>query len=266
MSTPRVALITGGMGAIGFAIARRLARGGMLPVLADRDATRLEEGVASLRREFGVAATSVTLDLTELDAPARVMEAVGTAHGRLDVLVNNAGLSRGHRIETVTQDEWEAVFTINLTVPMRLCQAATPFFRAQSYGRIVNMSSRTWVSGSGPAYTASKAGLVGLTRSLAVQLGPLGVTANAVAPSYLRTAFNHVGQEEARADAEKQNIRMSVVGRLCEPEDVAAAVAFFASEEASFITGEVLHVAGGSQLAPRPGIVAWPGEHGGPPA
>jgi NAD(P)-dependent dehydrogenase (short-subunit alcohol dehydrogenase family) len=135
---------------------------------------------------------------------------------------------------------------------MLLAQESMRFWRRQRSGSIVNLASRVWLSGAGPAYTASKAGLVGLTRSLAVQLGPLGVTVNAVAPSYLSTGFNFQGQEEARRAADAQHIRLGVLDRLATPEDVAGAIAFLASEESRFITGEVIHVCGGAQLAARP--------------
>ena len=146
----------------------------------------------------------------------------------------------------------DAVLAVNLTAPMLLAQEAMRFWQAQRGGAIVNIGSRTWLSGAGPGYTASKAGLVGLTRSLAVQLGPLGITVNAVAPSYLGSAFNFAGNEEARRRAEQEHIRLGVLDRLGTAEDVAGAVAFLTSEDARFITGEVIHVCGGAQLAARP--------------
>ena len=146
----------------------------------------------------------------------------------------------------------DAVLAVNLTAPMLLAQEAMRFWQAQRGGAIVNIGSRTWLSGAGPGYTAFKAGLVGLTRSLAVQLGPLGITVNAVAPSYLGSAFNFAGNEEARRRAEQEHIRLGVLDRLGTAEDVAGAVAFLTSEDARFVTGEVIHVCGGAQLAARP--------------
>ena len=247
-----VALITGGAGAIGLATARRFARAGWLPVLLDRDGGRLERCKAALDDEFDMQAGTIALELTAPDSPRAAMEQVDAAYGRLDCLVNNAGLSRGHRLGEVTLADWDAVLAINLTVPMLLCQESLRFWRRQRAGSIVNIASRVWVSGSGPAYTASKAGVVGLTRSLAVQLGPLGVTANAVAPSYIDTAFNAPRDDAQRAERELQHLRLGVLARLCTPEDVAGAVCFLASPDARFITAEVLHVAGGAQLAGRP--------------
>lgn len=245
----RVALITGGAGAIGLACARRFALAGLIPVLADRDAARLDAAIAELG---GAPARGLVADLADRAAPAAIMARIAADFGRLDVLVNNAGLSGARRIGSVTAAEWDAVLAVNLTAPMLLAQEAMRFWQAQRTGAIVNIASRTWLSGAGPGYTASKAGLVGLTRSLAVQLGPLGVTVNAVAPSYLGSGFNFPGDAAARAAAEREHVALGVLGRLATAEDVAGAVAFLASRDAAFITGEVLHVCGGAQLAARP--------------
>ena len=244
----RVALITGGAGAVGFATAKRLARAGFLPVLADRDAEALARCTAAL----GGEAQGILADLLDRDAPRAIMAEIAATQGRLDCLVNNAGLSKARRIGEVALEEWDQVLAINLTAPMLLAQESLRFWRAQGTGSIVNIASRVWLSGAGPGYTASKAGLVGLTRSLAVQLGPLGVTVNAVAPSYLSTPFNFAGDPAAKRRADAEHLALGVLSRLGTPEDVAGAVAFLASDDARFITGEVLHVCGGAQLAGRP--------------
>jgi NAD(P)-dependent dehydrogenase (short-subunit alcohol dehydrogenase family) len=247
-----VALVTGGAGAIGQATARRLARLGLVPVMADRDAARLDATVAALRGASGLPALGILADLADRAAPAAVMDRIAAEFGRLDCLVNNAGLSGARRIGEVDLAEWDAVIAVNLTAPMLLAQEAMRFWRAGRGGSIVNVGSRTWLSGAGPGYTATKAGLVGLTRSLAVQLGPLGVTVNAVAPSYLGSGFNFGGDAAARGRAEAEHARLGVLGRIATAEDVAGAIAFLASPDARFITGEVIHVAGGAQLAARP--------------
>lgn len=251
----QTAVVTGGCGAVGFAVARRLAANGVVPILVDRDGDQVSARVAALR-DAGARAHGVTLDLTVDGAAAQVMEFVTAETGRLDILVNNAGLSRAPRLGEVALADWNAVLAINLTAPMLLSQEAMQFWRDREGGRIVNIGSRVWLSGSGPAYTASKAGLVGLTRSMAVQLGPLGVTVNTVAPSFLDTPFNaHSGHGDLQRSKDV-NMRLGVLSRLGTPEDVANAVAFLASSEAGFITGEVLHVCGGAQLAGRPGMFA----------
>lgn len=251
----RTAAITGGCGALGLASARRLGANGVGVVLVDRYEAAIEARVRELR-EAGLVAHGIAVDVTAGSAAELVMDRIAGLAGRLDILINTAGLSRAPRLGEVLLSDWEAVLAVNLTAPMLFSQAAMRFWRDGVGGRIVNMGSRVWVSGSGPAYTAAKAGLVGLTRSMAVQLGPLGVTVNAVAPSFVDTPFNAGSGHGALQRSKDANIRLGVLGRLCTPEDVAAAVAFFASEEAGFITGEVLHVCGGAQLAARPGMFA----------
>lgn len=258
----KTAVITGGCGAIGFAIARRLTRSGVIPILVDRDGDVMTARVAALRDACSEA-HGIVLDLTLDGAAEHVMEFAGTNAGRVDILVNNAGLSRAPRLGEVVLADWNAVLAINLTVPMLLSQQAMRFWHDGGGGRIVNIGSRVWVSGSGPAYTASKAGIVGLTRSMAVQLGGLGVTVNAVAPSFIDTPFNaHSGHGDLQRSKD-MNMRLGVLSRLGTAEDVAGTVAFLASDEAGFITGEVIHVCGGSQLAGRPGMFAEEEPHEG---
>lgn len=252
----RSAVITGGCGAIGSAIARRLGAAGIDVILVDRDEYALRERLSELKAMPGVSVHGLALDLTSEDAPRQVMDFVAAATGRADILVNNAGLSRAPRLGEVDLADWNAVLAINLTAPMLLSQEAMRFWRDGAGGRIINIGSRVWLSGSGPAYTASKAGLVGLTRSMAVQLGPLGVTVNAVAPSFIDTPFNAGSGHAAASRSIEANMRLGVIARLCTPADVAAAAAFLASEEAGFITGEVMHVCGGAQLAGRPAMFA----------
>ena len=246
----RVALITGGAGAVGSAAARMLAQDGFSLVLADLDGDRAATVAAEIERESRIEVVALGIDIAAPDAAARLIAAVSERFGQLDCLVNNAGRTGASKIDALDPDEWEAVLRVNLTAPMLLCREAAPLMRANG-GSIVNVASRVYLSGTGVGYTSSKSGLIGLTRTLAVQLGPHNIRVNAVAPSFLNSPFNKkiVAENSSLADAFR---RITPLGRVGTPEDVAGAIAFLASDRASFITGDVLHVCGGAQLAPQP--------------
>ena len=246
----RVALITGGAGAVGSAAARMLAQDGFSLVLADLDGDRAASVAAEIERDSRIEVVALGIDIAAPDAAARLIAAVSERFGRLDCLVNNAGRTGASKIDALDPDEWEAVLRVNLTAPMLLCREAAPLMRANG-GSIVNVASRVYLSGTGVGYTSSKSGLIGLTRTLAVQLGPHNIRVNAVAPSFLNSPFNKkiVAENSSLADAFR---RITPLGRVGTPEDVAGAIAFLASDRASFITGDVLHVCGGAQLAPQP--------------
>jgi 3-oxoacyl-[acyl-carrier protein] reductase len=252
-SAKRVALVTGACGAIGTAIAHRLAKTGTTIIAADLDPATVARLSTDLAQTHKVPVLGLAANLADPAATEAVIAAIDTATGRLDHLINNAGLNRPSALEDMSLDDWEAVFAINLRAPMLLAKAAIPLWRRQGSGAIVNIGSRVWLSGAMPAYTASKAGLVGLTRSLAVELGPIGVTANVVAPSFVDTPFTRQNRsEEEIAAMHDRAIQITPIPRLGVPEDIAGAVAYLVSDEASYVTGEVLHVCGGSQLAGRP--------------
>lgn len=247
----KVAMVTGGAGAVGSATARLLAADGFAIAIVDRAADRARAVGSAIADEHGVETMTVEADLSDPAAPVAAMASVGDRFGRLDCLVNNAGMTGAPNIGTIDLDVWNAVIAINLTAPMLLARAALPLLRAAGGGSIVNVASRVYLSGTGIGYTSSKSGLIGLTRTLAVQLGKDNIRVNAVAPSYLRSPFNDRSAEHNETMGEAFR-RITPLGRVGTPEDVAGAIAFLASPRASFITGDVLHVCGGAHLAPQP--------------
>ncbi|WP_138413565.1 SDR family NAD(P)-dependent oxidoreductase [Sinomonas gamaensis] len=248
-----VSLVTGGAGALGSAIAHRLASNGDTVLIFDNNAEAARDQAQRIAEATGSHVEAHTVNLTEQASIRESMADVGQRYGRLDRLVNNAAFNPKTSLERTATEEWDSTMAVNLRAPMALCQAALPIWQATRSGRIVNITSRTWLAGGPTAYVTSKAGIVGLTRSLAVELGPLGVTANAVAPSMVATPFTRGGRtEEEFAAFTERHTRMSPLGRLATAEDIVDAVEFLASAKASFITGEVLHVCGGAQLATAP--------------
>jgi len=248
----KVAVVTGGAGALGAASGLRLARDGARVVLVDVDGDEAARQADRIEAETGRPAVAHKADVTDENDVELLVDELGSRFGRLDQLVNAAGRnSRGGFAEM--RADWDQVIAVNLWGPALLCHASVDLLGAAGGGAIVNIGSRTWLSGGPMAYAASKAGLVGLTRALAIELGPREITVNAVAPSMVVTPFTRNGRTDDEFDALVQRHRaMTAIPRLASPEDVADAVAFLASDQARFITGEVLHVSGGAQLAPRP--------------
>ncbi|HEV8609483.1 MAG TPA: 3-oxoacyl-[acyl-carrier-protein] reductase [Thermoanaerobaculia bacterium] len=238
----KVALVTGASRGIGEAIARRLACEGATVLAAARSTPSLDRVVAEISSSGGVA-RAVALDVSEASSvDAAVKSALGE-HGQIDVLVNNAGISEDNLILRMSREAWDRVLATNLTGAFLLTQAVVKGMVRRRYGRIVNVTSVVGLMGNaGQAnYASAKAGLIGLTKSIARELGSRNVTCNAVAPGFITTAMTDRMTGEARETLSAQ----IPLQRLGSPEDVAAAVAFLASEEASYVTGTVLNVSGG---------------------
>lgn len=230
----RVALVTGGRQGIGQGIARRLRDEGARVFTAQRGTDDEFEAIEA--------------DLSNVDSPARVIGEVITRAGQLDVLINNAGMMREARVEDMSLDDWQFNLTVNLTAPFLLIKAALPHLR-ETRGSIVNIGSIEGI-GCNPlhaAYSASKAGLHGLTRAVAVDHGFEGIRCNAVAPGWIDSELSEIYIESMPDPAEfRRNIaRIHPAGRTGTPEDVAALVAFLASDDSAFITGHTYVIDGG---------------------
>ncbi len=241
----RVSVVTGASRGIGLGIARRLARDGASVVCVARDPERLERAVQGLRGE-GLRAEGVAADLSDEEAARGAMEEIGRRHGRVDHLVNNAGIARDALLLRMKSADWQAVLDTNLNGMFFATRALLPLMLKARYGRIVNMSSVVAFSGNpGQAnYCASKAAVVGFTRSLALEIASRGITVNAVAPGYIETDMTAAAGEKVR----EHMLERIPLGRLGSAEDVAGAVRFLVGEEAAYITGTVLHVNGGMLL------------------
>ncbi|MEO2109076.1 MAG: SDR family NAD(P)-dependent oxidoreductase [Actinomycetota bacterium] len=236
----QVALLTGAGGGLGEAVAAGLVGAGAHVVAADID----PEAAGHVAETHGDRASHARMDVTDRRSVHDVVERVHAEHGRLDVLVNLAGFTRDTRIDDMTDEQWDEVVDVCLTGSFNTARACTPHMRARRYGRIVNIASRAYLGNPGQAnYSAAKAGVIGLTKALAKELGRDGITVNAVAPGVIATAA--VRAHPKFDKIEQRALRENAIPRLGEPDDVAHAVVFLASPTAGFITGDVLHVTGG---------------------
>ena len=240
--TGRIALVTGASRGIGEAIAKRLASEGATVVAAARSTDALDRVVAEIHAAGG-AASALALDLADPASIEAGVKSTLAAHGEIHVLVNNAGVTEDNLILRMGKEAWDRVLATNLTGVFLLTQAVIKGMVRKRYGRIVNVTSVVGLMGNaGQAnYAASKAGLIGLTKSVARELASRNITCNAVAPGFVETAMTEKMTEEARAKLSGQ----IPLERLGTPADIAAAAAFLASEEASYITGTVVNVSGG---------------------
>lgn len=249
----KVALITGSTEGIGFAAAREIVLEGGTVVINGRDPDKLSQALDRFETDGVTAVRGVRGDVTESDTIERAIALCLEEFGRLDILINNAGGGTNTRwIEDIEGWDWERTVDVNLKSVFAFCQAAVPIMREQRYGRIVNVSS---VAGrhkgrlSGPQYAASKAGVHGLTRHLAWDLAEFGITVNAIAPGIVMTD-RALKKWDSRSQQDRALMLSQIpLKRFARPDEIAKAIAFLASDDASYITGIALDVNGGSYMA-----------------
>ncbi|MGH9719718.1 MAG: 3-oxoacyl-[acyl-carrier-protein] reductase [Bryobacteraceae bacterium] len=241
----RIALVTGASRGIGRACALALSEAGARVALAARQRDRLEE-VAALIRERSGNAFVVELDMASHESIKAAFGAVAKEFGRIDILVNNAGITRDGLAVRMKPDDWDAVLRTNLTGAFTAIQQVLPAMMRERWGRVINITSVVGEAGNpGQAnYVASKAGLIGLTKSLAQEMASRSITVNAVAPGFIDTDMTSGLPAELKA----KMLAAIPLKRLGKPEDVAAAVRFLASDEAAYITGHILAVNGGMYM------------------
>lgn len=248
IETP-VALVTGAAQGIGAATALRLAEEGFVTVINHHSASskqQAEELAETLERTCNIPTMVIQVDVADFDSVKTMVEAIKERFGRIDVLVNNAGITRDGLLMRMKEDQFDAVVDTNLGGAFHCMRHVVPLMVKQRSGRIINISSVVGIYGNAGQvnYAASKAGIIGMTKSAAKELGGRGITVNAVAPGFIETAMTAALDEKA---SEALTERISL-GRLGRPEDVASAVAFLAGSNAAYITGQVLGVDGGLSL------------------
>lgn len=242
-----VALVTGAAGGLGRVISSVLVTDGFRVAMVDKDPARLDAAAESLSGDSRYV-LPVVADITDESSVRSSVAKVASAWGPVHALVHNAGIEPDHQIVGMSMAAWDSTFDVNVRASMLYVKHCAPAWIEQATGTVVLIGSRTWLSGSSHiAYAASKAALVGVARSVAAELGPRGVTANVVAPSFVRTALHTEEFNERYASAFEA---ATPLRRLIDPEDVAYAVSFLVSPRARNISGEVLHVAAGTQMAP----------------
>ncbi len=238
--TNRVAIVTGGARGIGQAIALKLAEAGATVAIADiNDA----EPVAQEIRDLGQDSLAITADVSSATEVTQLVKTAINHYGKVDILVNNAGITRDQLLLRMSDEDWDRVLTVNLKSVFLCSRAVLRHMVKQRWGRIINMASIVGIMGNAGQtnYAAAKAGIIGFTKALAKEVASRGITVNAIAPGFIQT-----GMTEQLTEGQQQELKRQIpLGYIGSPRDVAAAVAFLASEEARYITGQVLGINGG---------------------
>lgn len=249
MSTEsRVAIVTGGARGIGAAVAQRLAKEGHAVAVVDLDESSCEDTVTRITKDGGHA-LAVGADVGNAEAAQAAVDRVADVLGPPTILINNAGVTRDNLLFKMTEQDWDTVMNVHLRGTFLMTRAAQAHMTKAKWGRIVNLSSTSALGNRGQSnYSAAKAGLQGLTKTLAIELGKFGVTANAIAPGFIATEMTKATAERVGVPWEdyKKNVAAQIpVARVGVPEDIANAVAFFVSEDSGYVSGQVIYVAGG---------------------
>jgi 3-oxoacyl-[acyl-carrier protein] reductase len=248
----RVAVITGAARGIGFGIARRFASEGASIAILDLDEAAAQEAAGRLELTDGAQAIGVGCDVVDSAAAEAAVQRVVDELGGIHILVNNAGVTRDNLLFKMTEEDWDVVMGVHLKGVFNMTKSAQSRFVEQKYGKILNLSSVSALGNRGQAnYSAAKMGIQGLTRTLGIELGPYGITANAIAPGFIVTEMTDATARRLKMEPEelqRLNAEATPVRRVGQPEDIAAAAAFLCSDDASFITGQTLYVDGGRKL------------------
>jgi 3-oxoacyl-[acyl-carrier protein] reductase len=249
----RVAVITGAARGIGFGTAQRFAAEGASVAILDLDEASAQEAAARIETVGDARAIGIGCDVADGAAAEAAVQRVVDELGGIHVLVNNAGITRDNLLFKMTEDDWDLVMGVHLKGAFLMTKAVQGHFVEQHYGKVVNLSSISALGNRGQAnYSAAKMGIQGLTRTLAIELGPFGVNVNAVAPGFVATEMTDATAARLRLDVEefrRLNAEAVPVKRVGAPDDIAAAITFLASDEASYVTGQTLYVDGGASVS-----------------
>ncbi|MCP8969171.1 3-oxoacyl-ACP reductase FabG [Ectobacillus ponti] len=242
--TGKTAVVTGAARGLGQAIASQLAALGAAVVISDVNEEGAKQAAEALRAQ-GFEAAGCACNVADAEQAKQLIRYAADTYGRLDILVNNAGITRDAMLHKMEPAQWSDVIGVNLTGVYNCLQPAAVLMRGQGFGRIINISSISWLGNIGQAnYAAAKAGVIGLTKTAAKELSGRGITCNAICPGFMDTEMTKTIPDQVK----ERMIAAIPAARIGKPEDVAQAVAFLASDAAAYITGEVLNVSGGLQV------------------